>query len=236
MAINNNEIDLFDNKNIGYNTQGPYNGNQMQYDNVNYNQSHYSQPNQEDYIDNYEAQQNFIDNNYQQQEEKENIFAKLLDSGFKFNLGNKSFSIIIFIVGLIVIAIIGSIITRPVKPKQQTVTKTVVQQQVTTQKQNTKPTNIDTKSLTIVENNISIDYSATILETSGLVTTKNKYLLNGQLVYSLGISIPVGNEQKEIEHFCNYSTYKSINTGDVLGIKYQQVSESVISITDVTKQ
>lgn len=221
---------------MGYNTQG-----QMDYNTQN--QMNYNNQGQNDYADNYENQ-NYNGGYYNKQvqrEPKENkgkkIINDLAENGV--HLSSAKIGIGLAIVGVIIILILMGISKIPKKPATQKVVTTTTT--VTTNKSNsTKSTkssesNLNNVQMTVVEDNVSIDYSAGIIETTGLVTAKYKYLLNGQLVYSLGISINVGNEQKELQHFCNYNVFKTINTGDVLGVKYQQVANTVVSICDVIK-
>ena len=228
---------------MGYNNQGQMNYNtQGQMDYNTQNQMNYNNHGQNDYVDNYENQ-NYNGGYYQnqtQREPKENkgkqIINNLAEQGV--HLSSAKIGIGLAIVGVIIILILMGISKIPKKPAtQKVVTTTTVTTNTSNSTKSTKSSesNLNNVQMTVVEDNVSIDYSASIIETTGLVTAKYKYLLNGQLVYSLGISINVGNEQKEVQHFCNYNVFKTINTGDVLGVKYQQVANTVVSICDITK-
>ena len=199
------------------------------------------QDNYEQYYQNQQYQQYQQQGYIQQQEEVEKkptksqeFFGKLLDSGFQLN--HTTMGILIGIVGLIVVLIVGGLFNLGNKPKTQKVVKQVPKTVTTTvTNTNTEQGNKDIVKMTIVGDEVSIDYSVAILESTGLITAKNKYLLNGQLVYSLSISITVGNEQKQLEHFCNYNLFKSITTGEVVNVKYQQLTDSVLTVCDIMK-
>ena len=194
--------------------------------------------NQQGYVDNYDQyyqQPNYQQQGYTQNQKHSKVKEKinqLAEDGVTLN--NKIIGVLLGIIGLIVVLIVMGLFNFANKPKTQKVVKQVPKTVTTTTTTNTTE-DINSVKMTIVGDNVSIDYSTAIIESTGLVTAKNKYLLNGQVVYSLGISITVGNEQKQIEHFCNYNTYKVINTGEVLNVKYQQVSNTVLSVCDITK-
>ena len=107
-----------------------------------------------------------------------------------------------------------------------------------------QPSNVDTQIMhstsgttTLLEigNNTPINYSVPVLEASGLVGAKKKFLQGSQLVYCLDINIAVGSASQTVSYYCNYASFNAVKEGDVVLVKYQQVSDSFISISEITK-
>lgn len=90
-------------------------------------------------------------------------------------------------------------------------------------------------SLLNIDANTPIDYSVPVLEASGLVSAKKRYLQGSQVIYCLEVTIAVGSTQQTVNYYCNYASFNAVKEGDVVLIKYQQVSNSFISISEITK-
>jgi len=125
-----------------------------------------------------------------------------------------------FILLAIILNVIGSI-----KPKSKPVQSNTTQTTVSTQASS------DALTMNIVGDSVSIDYTAEVVSAVGVVSSKTKYAFNGQLVHCLNIS----TESKSLQYFCGYGAYKSIAVGDVVTVKYQQVSSGTVSVYDVRK-
>lgn len=86
-----------------------------------------------------------------------------------------------------------------------------------------------------IDSNTPIDYSVPLLEASGIVSGKRRYLQGSQLVYCLDITIAVGSTQQTVCYYCNYASFNAVKGKEVVLVKYQQVSDSFISISEITK-
>lgn len=79
-----------------------------------------------------------------------------------------------------------------------------------------------------------INYNGNVLENEGSIHNKVKYLLDGQVIYCLEISIGMQNTQS-IHYFCGYNVYDSVSIGDVVTVSYQQVSDTCYSVNTISK-
>ena len=154
-------------------------------------------------------------------------------------LKSKHLGIAVIILGIIVLLIIGglhSLANRPKKVKQQSSSQPVpVQETQNTNKVSKGSTSsVDTLNLIVVDDKVPIDYTSAMLETTGLVTDKQTFVVDNQVIYCLNISMTVGNETKLVRHFCNRSVFKNVTTGTVVQVNYQQVDEHNIAISDIS--
>jgi hypothetical protein len=76
---------------------------------------------------------------------------------------------------------------------------------------------------------MSLDYSGQVFDGVGTVSSKNRYLVNNQVIYNL--QIDMGSQR--VEFYCNYDTYASVNTGDTLKVSYQIPQSGYISVTQI---
>ena len=92
-------------------------------------------------------------------------------------------------------------------------------------------------SVTLVEipTDIYLNYTGDVLDASGTVINKTKYVLGHQVLYCITIRVAVGASAEDISYYCNYASYASVGVGDLVFIKYQQVSDGFISINSITK-
>lgn len=92
----------------------------------------------------------------------------------------------------------------------------------------------DSVSLQEVPSDTQIDYSGDITDVNGTIISKKEYLLDGQVLYCLEISVGIQNEQS-IHYFCGYNVYDSVSVGDSVLVSYQQVSDTCYSINTISK-
>ena len=155
-----------------------------------------------------------------------------LNSGKKVSLNLKSAGMLIavsFVLLAIVLFAINSINAKPAsKPQQQQ-----GQQQTQPQAQ-TKPAKSDV-SLIPVPSTTQVDYSGKIYEATGTVTSKSKYLCGNQVVYLIKVEIQMGGSAMNISYFCGYNVYNGVSNGDVVTVKYQQVSDACFSVNTISK-
>ena len=96
-------------------------------------------------------------------------------------------------------------------------------------------TNDGAVTLMSIDANTPIDYSVPLLEASGIVSAKRRFLQGSQLVYCLDITIAVGSTQQTVCYYCNYASFNAVKEKEVVLVKYQQVSDSFISISEITR-
>lgn len=144
------------------------------------------------------------------------------------NLGYKSVAFILaglfIVLALILVGVSKINVNKRETPKSTQSTEVV--QQSTEQVANTSGVN-----LIEVGSNISLNYSESILETDGVITAKKIFLVDSQLIYRLDVSA-LGTK---VSYYCNYASYKSVNTGDKVLLKYQLVDEDYISVLEITR-
>ena len=229
---------LFDNPNNQFggqpiNNQGMYQQSNMQQGtqpNQQYQQQGYQQQGQQ----NYQQQGNVMIDNFRRQ------VGKVVENG-DVHLKNSHIAIIVFALGILGLLILTGLHSCATRPKKQP--NTQLTQQVTKQtnsnyavnKSSGQENTVDTLNLIIVDDKVPIDYTSTFIETTGLVTATQKYVIDNQVIYCLTISITVGNDTKQIRHFCNRNTFETITTGTIVNVKYQQVDEHNISVYEITQ-
>lgn len=123
------------------------------------------------------------------------------------------------------------------KPVAQTQAPAITQQvqQPTNTQQATVPSNGGNISLMPLDDSVHIDYSGVVYESTGLVTGKLKYLQNNQVVYCIEVSIQAGATTQKIAYYCSYSTWSAVRDGDIVSVKYQQVSNNCFSVNEILK-
>ena len=89
--------------------------------------------------------------------------------------------------------------------------------------------------LTKIPDSTALNYSGEVLQTTGTVGSKVRYLMDNQVVYCIELQISVGSVSQTVYFYCNYATYTSVSTGELVSIQYQQVQDNFISVNSVTK-
>ena len=214
----------------GYQQQGQQNY-QQGYQQQGHQQQGYQQ---QGYQQNYQQQGNVMIDNFRRQ------VGKVVENG-DVHLKNSHIAIIVFALGILGLLILTGLHSCATRPKKQP--NTQLTQQVTKQtnsnyavnKSSGQENTVDTLNLIIVDDKVPIDYTSTFIETTGLVTATQKYVIDNQVIYCLTISITVGNDTKQIRHFCNRNTFEAITTGTIVNVKYQQVDEHNISVYEITQ-
>ena len=76
-----------------------------------------------------------------------------------------------------------------------------------------------------------------VIESSGMVSSKNIYLSNGgSYVYSINLLVLQGDDSyATVEYFCPKTSYDAVTTGDTLIVSYQSDSNGNISISSVAR-
>lgn len=144
--------------------------------------------------------------------------------------------------GILLIALIMYMFSGiKVKPKNQQVQgggqvqqTQGVQQQVQQQPSQAMSANGGVE-LIFVPDSTAMNYSGEIFEANGTVTGKKKYVQGSQVVYCIEITLAFGSTSETVNFYCNYSTFTAVGAGDVVVVKYQQVSDGYISINEVVK-
>lgn len=91
--------------------------------------------------------------------------------------------------------------------------------------------NSQSMQLNYVSEDTVVDYSVPIKEVPGVVTSKSRYAVNGQVIYCLNILLAENNTN--VKFFCNYGTYGNVGVGDSLLVRYQNVTDKTISVMAV---
>lgn len=83
-------------------------------------------------------------------------------------------------------------------------------------------------------NESSIDYSVDELHADGVVSKKKVYLTSeGTLVYCIDIDCKVDGEKRVLSYYCGYSAYANVEEGDLVLVKYKNLTGSTIMVTKV---
>lgn len=97
----------------------------------------------------------------------------------------------------------------------------------------TKPSN--NGGMTELPNDVAVDYSGDLFESSGTIHNKIKYLENSQVVYCLELKANIGDRSKLIKYYCGYNTFNSVDEGDTVKVSYQVVSDTCYSVNTISK-
>lgn len=128
--------------------------------------------------------------------------------------------------------------TQEIQHQQQTEapvqdTQNVQQSGVVSEPVQSQPSDVTT--LLEIPDSTAMNYSGDILTANGKITARRKFVQGHQVIYGLEITIAVGSSSEVINFYCNYATFNAVGLGDVVIVKYQQVSDSYISVNEVTK-
>lgn len=185
------------------------------------------------YMSNTDIPQQSSEEFWQNQAEPNNFGQK------KDNLSTPILIVAFVIVCGIILAFVYFLLNIEVKkkPVQQNPAPAISQQvqQPTKQAQTTPAVTNGSVSLMPLDDSVHIDYSGVIYESTGLVTGKLKYLQNNQVVYCIEVSIQAGATTQKIAYYCSYSTWSAVRDGDIVSVKYQQVSNNCFSVNEILK-
>lgn len=215
----------------GFNQQG---FNQQGFEQQQYQQQQYQQQYQQGMQQQYQQQYQQTQQAPQEQGVVKNIANKILENG-GIKLTSTHAGIALIILAVIVVLIIFGIhglMSRPKTQRTQSQTQTTVTQKATSSKSNTS--SVETLNLIVVGDDVPVDYTSMKLSSTGLVTNKQTFVVDNQLVYCLDISMTVGSGTRTIHHFCNRTIFTAIDTGTVVNITYQQVDENNIAVYDIS--
>lgn len=120
---------------------------------------------------------------------------------------------------------------------QNQVPESQSQQDSDSESQNTSnnKTSSSPEGISITE--VSDPVLSDVIESSGMVSSKNIYLSNGgSYVYSINLLVLQGDDSyATVEYFCPKTTYDAVTTGDTLIVSYQSDSNGNISINSVAR-
>lgn len=88
-----------------------------------------------------------------------------------------------------------------------------------------------------VINESELDYSADEKTVTGIVSGKTVYMdENNQAIYSVKIKVSIASVEQELNYYCMYASYKSLNIDDVVTVTYQQLgNDSICSLVGIKK-
>lgn len=89
--------------------------------------------------------------------------------------------------------------------------------------------------LTSIPDTMVLNYSGSVLEANGVVTSKARYASGNQVIYCVTISISFGSASESINYYCNYASFNKVSVNDVVVVAYQQVGDTYISINSISK-
>lgn len=87
----------------------------------------------------------------------------------------------------------------------------------------------------LLEFNGEIDVSGAEQQTTGVVSEKKTYIDGSQIVYLVTIEATVGTENKLMDYFCTYSTFSSLNEGEILNVTYKTGGSGTFFIMGISK-
>ena len=95
--------------------------------------------------------------------------------------------------------------------------------------------NVGDLVLTEIPSTVKTSMGDEVLQTVGVISGFKRYVSNGQVVYCIYINVNLGGTSRDIEYFCNYQSYKSVNKGDSVNVQYQLVDKSYISVLEISR-
>lgn len=120
---------------------------------------------------------------------------------------------------------------------QNQVSEPQSQQDSASESQNTSnnKTSSSPEGISITE--VSDPVLSDVIESSGMVSSKNIYLSNGgSYVYSINLLVLQGDDSyATVEYFCPKTSYDAVTTGDTLIVSYQSDNNGNISINSVAR-
>lgn len=87
----------------------------------------------------------------------------------------------------------------------------------------------------LLEFNGDVDVSGAEQQTTGVVSEKKTYIDGSQIVYLVTIEATVGTENKLMDYFCTYSTFSSLNEGEMLNVTYKTGGSGTFFIMGISK-
>lgn len=171
---------------------------------------------------------------WEEEAKKEEVRSATVPEKKQVNFGYKGAALVIgalFLGIAIFLYLLNSIKIDKKEPVAQTNVSVQQTQQVTKSASGVK----DSLTLTALDDSVNIDYSGTIYDSTGIIQTKSKYLQGNQVIYCLDIAIAVGEESTIMKYYCSYAAWTSVAQGDIVDVKYQQVSGKCFSINEVVK-
>lgn len=168
-----------------------------------------------------------------------------------FNFGYKTVGVVVA-VGLILIAFVIlflsklDLVKKPAdtsqsvqvqQEQQQLQQQQEIQQEPQVQQQETQvqETQQSDSQFVSIPDSTSLDYSSSITQSQGVVSSLSRYLQDGQVIYCINLDISIGTSTTSVHYYCGYNVYKQISVGDILNVEYQQVSDNCFSVCTISK-
>lgn len=168
-----------------------------------------------------------------------------------FNFGYKTVGVVVA-VGLILIAFVIlflsklDLVKKPAdtsqsvqvqQEQQQLQQQQEIQQETQVQQQETQvqETQQSDSQFVSIPDSTSLDYSSSITQSQGVVSSLSRYLQDGQVIYCINLDISIGTSTTSVHYYCGYNVYKQISVGDILNVEYQQVSDNCFSVCTISK-
>ena len=152
----------------------------------------------------------------------------------KFSFSPKVVGCILCGVILVVALLLSAINSIKIKPKN-TQQQQVAQTQQSAPQSVAQPSGKNDVALIYVPDTTVMNYSGDIYEVNGTVANKLKFVQGKQVIYCIQISLAFGSSSETVNFYCNYATYNAVSSGELVLVKYQQVSDGYISVNEVTK-
>lgn len=136
--------------------------------------------------------------------------------------------VVLFVVLLLLIGVSKVKVTKQSKPKTSTQQVAVTQQQI-------QQAGVDGLTLKAVPDSTIVDYSGEVIQTTGIVVAKAKYLQDSQMVYAIIINAEILGTKQEFYYYCGFDVFNGVQTSDLVQVNYQKVSKKCFSISSVIK-
>lgn len=99
----------------------------------------------------------------------------------------------------------------------------------------TQAVNIGDVMLQKVVEEDRLDYSQGEQSTTGVISNKECFLLNDQIIYCIDIDASLGTYKTTVRYYCTYNTYNAVSVGDALVVKYTQTTPNTYAVLSVSK-
>lgn len=173
---------------------------------------------------------------------------QVFDSKQSKPLGFKAVAIILavaLVIGVILLMTIDKLSVTKKKPVQQQ-TQQVTSQQIQTQgttesisssrnEEATTSSSKEVNGLVELPADTALSYNNELLSATGVVHDKVRYLSDNQVVYCIKIVLSFGGSKEIVSYYCGYNVFDSVDTGDMVTVQYQQVTNSCFSVNTISK-
>ena len=143
--------------------------------------------------------------------------------------------VLVLVIALVVL-FIDSIKVKP-KEKQSVINQTQQSQQTHADQGSSHSVQLSSDELYLISipDSTVLNYDGEVQQVSGVVSAKEKFLQDHQVVYCITVDVVFGTITEHMKSWCNYNTFSAVSVGETVQLKYQQVEDGYISVIEISK-